>query len=46
MTGNKWKSFWMGTLAAVFLAVVAGVIMSNSNLGVDEKFSSSSTRLD
>ena len=32
ITGNKWKSFWMGTMAAAFLAVVAGVIMSNSNL--------------
>ena len=35
----------MGTVVAALIAVVAGVIMSNLNPGVGEKFSSSSTRL-
>ena len=46
MTGDKWRSFWMGTFVAVLIAVVAGVIMSNTNSAIGEKFSSSSTRLD
>ncbi len=45
MTGEKWKSFWMGTVAAIVLAVVAGFVMSNANTTAGEKFSSSSTRL-
>ena len=45
MAGAKWRSFWMGTVVAVLIAVVAGVVMSNINSGVGEKFSSSSTRL-
>lgn len=45
MTGEKWTSFWMGTLAAVAIAVVAGVVMTNANMTASEKFSSSSTRL-
>jgi len=45
MTGEKWKSFWMGTLTAIAIAVVAGVVMSNMGTTVGEKFSSSSTRL-
>ncbi|MDD9876959.1 MAG: hypothetical protein OXR84_05905 [Magnetovibrio sp.] len=43
--GNRWKSFWMGTLAAVAIAVFAGVLMSNNNMSAGEKFSTSSTRL-
>ena len=45
MAGAKWRSFWMGTVVAALIAVVAGMIMSNINSGVGEKFSSSSTRL-
>ena len=45
MTGEKWKSFWMGTIAAVVIAVAAGVVMTSINLTAGEKFSSSSTRL-
>jgi hypothetical protein len=43
--GNSWKSFWMGTLAAVAISVVAGVVMSNANMTSGEKFSTSNTRL-
>ena len=45
MTGEKWKSFWMGTIAAIVIAVVAGVVMTSTNMTAGEKFSSSSTRL-
>lgn len=45
MTGEKWKSFWLGTIAAVAIAVVAGVVMTSTQQTSGEKFSSSSTRL-
>ncbi|MDP6897243.1 MAG: hypothetical protein QF510_09710 [Rhodospirillales bacterium] len=45
MTEEKWKSFWMGTIAAIVVAVVAGVVMTSINMTAGEKFSSSSTRL-
>ncbi len=45
MTGEKWKSFWMGTVAAVLVAVVAGMVMSSANMTAGEKFSTSNTRL-
>lgn len=44
MTG-RWKSFWLGTIAAVLIAVVAGMIMNATNPTAGQKFSTSSTRL-
>jgi len=43
--GDRWKSFWMGTIAAIAIAVFAGFVMDNNNPTAGEKFSSSSTRL-
>jgi len=43
--GERWKSFWMGTIAAVLIAVVAGMIMNATNMSSAQKFSTSSTRL-
>ena len=45
MIGYKWKSFWMGTMCAVIIGIVAGVVMSITSITAGEKFSSSSTRL-
>ena len=41
----SWNSFWIGTIAAVVIAIVAGVVLDNVNLTAAEAFSSSSTRL-
>ncbi len=43
--GERWKSFWLGTIAAVVIAVVAGMIMNKTNMSSAQKFSTSSTRL-
>jgi hypothetical protein len=43
--GERWKSFWLGTIAAVIIAVVAGMIMNSTNPSAGQKFSTSSTRL-
>jgi len=42
---ESWKSFWFGTLAAISIALLAGVFLNNSNQSSGEKFSSSSTRI-
>ncbi len=39
------KSFWIGSIAAVIIAVVAGVVLSGSGMTTGERFSTSSTRL-
>ena len=43
--GERWKSVWMGTIAAVVIAIVAGVVMNEMNTPSAQKFSTSSTRL-
>jgi hypothetical protein len=43
--GERWKSVWMGSIAAVLIALAAGVIMDKSNMSVSDKFSTSATRL-
>ena len=43
--GERWRSMWMGTIAAVVIAIVAGVVMTEMNNSSAEKFSTSSTRL-
>lgn len=40
-----WKSFWIGTVAAVLIAVVAGVVLNATAVSTGEKFATSSTRL-
>ncbi len=39
------KSFWIGSIAAVIIAVVAGVVLSGSEMTTGERFSTASTRL-
>jgi hypothetical protein len=39
------KSFWIGSIAAVIIAVVAGVVLSGSGMTSGEKYSTASTRL-
>ncbi len=43
--GERWKSFWLGTIAAVAIAIIAGTIMNKTNMSAAQKFSTSSTRL-
>jgi hypothetical protein len=43
--GERWKSFWMGTIAAVVIAIVAGMVMNQTSMSSAQKFSTSSTRL-
>ena len=45
MTGEKWKSFWLGTFAAIAVGVLAGIVMNTTGVSSGEKFSTSSTRL-
>jgi len=39
------KSFWIGSIAAVIIAFVAGAVLSGNNMTSEQKFSTSSTRL-
>ncbi len=39
------KSFWIGSFAAIIIAVVAGTVMTASETPSAQKFSTSSTRL-
>ncbi len=39
------KSFWIGSIAAVIIAVVAGVVLSGSDMTTGERLSTASTRL-
>jgi len=43
--GEAWKSFWMGSIAMVIIAIVAGVVLTSANPDVSETFKSSSVRL-
>ena len=42
---ESWRSFWYGTIAAIIIAVVAGVFFNEIEVSSGEKFSTSSTRL-
>jgi len=46
MMNESWKSFWLGTCAAVIIALVAGFYLNSINPSSGEKFSTSSTRID
>ncbi len=39
------KSFWIGSIAAVLIAIVAGAVLNTVETTSAEKFSTSSTRL-
>jgi len=39
------QSFWTGTIAAVIIAVVAGMALNTANMSAGEKFSTSNVRL-
>lgn len=39
------KSFWIGSIAAVIIAFVAGAVLNSSSITSEQKFSTSSTRL-
>ena len=39
------KSFWIGSIAAVIIAIVAGVVLSGNQITTGEKYSSENTRL-
>ncbi len=38
------KSFWIGSIAAVIIAVVAGVVLTGSEVSTAEKYSTADTR--
>ena len=42
---NAMKSFWIGSVAAVLIAIVAGVVLSGSEVSTAEEFSTANTRL-
>ena len=42
---NTMKSFWIGSIAAVIIAIVAGVVLSGSGMTTGERYSSANTRL-
>ena len=39
------KSFWIGSIAAVIIAIVAGGVLNSSENSSAQKYSTSSTRL-
>ncbi len=43
--GTTMKSFWIGSIAAVIIAIVAGAVLTGSETTTGQKFSTSSTRL-
>jgi len=42
---ESWKSFCYGTIAAIAIAAIAGVIMNGTAKTAGEKYATSSTRL-
>jgi hypothetical protein len=43
--GTTMKSFWIGSIAAVIIAIIAGAILTGSETTAEQKFSTSNTRL-
>ncbi len=39
------KSFWIGSIAAIIIAVVAGAVLTGTETSSGERFTTSSTRL-
>ncbi len=42
---SSWKSFWIGTIAAVAIAIAAGIVLNELNPTSGQAFSTSNTRL-
>ncbi len=42
--GDIMKSFWIGTIAAVIIAAVTGVVLSGAEVSTAEKYSTADTR--
>ena len=42
--GDTMKSFWIGSMAAVIIAIVAGVVLSSAEVSTAEKYSTADTR--
>ena len=42
---QSWKSFWVGAIASVVIALVAGISLNSINETSQEKFSTSNTRI-
>ncbi len=42
---SAWKSFWLGTVAAIGIAVAVGVILDDANPTAGKAFSTVNTRL-
>jgi len=39
------KSFWIGSIAAIVIAIVAGAVLNSSEMSSAEKFSTINTKL-
>ena len=39
------RSFWLGTLAAAVIAIIAGLVLSNTNPSAASKFSTPNARI-
>lgn len=42
---SAWKSFWLGTIAAIGIAVVVGIALNAANPSAGKEFSTINTRL-
>lgn len=42
---SAWKSFWLGAIAAVGIAVIVGVVLNATNPSAGKEFSTINTRL-
>jgi hypothetical protein len=42
---HPWKSFWIGTIAAVVIAIIAGVALSVTGMPSAQKFTTANVRL-
>ena len=43
--GEEMKSFWLGTIAAIIIAIVAGVALESANTTSGQQYSTTNTRL-
>ena len=43
--GEEMKSFWLGTIAAIIIAIVAGVALDSANTTSGQQYSTANTRL-
>ena len=43
--GEEMKSFWFGTIAAIIIAIVAGVALDSADTTSGQQYSTTNTRL-